>query len=202
MTRAYCWRVRRISDGGIDVRFASVFAIALAALASAVPVSAQKVVAGRDGSHDMDFSIGNWTTEVTIIKDPFNKPDEQIHMKGTKVAHPVWNGKAVLEEIEAGSGNNHWQGANLFLYDPKAGQWSQNYADSSIGRMDGTPSVGGYRDGNLEFYSMEFVGDRAMLVRGTWRIISPDLHSYEIDRSIDGGRSWHRSFLARVRRRK
>ena len=182
------------------MRFASVFVIALAALASAIPANAASSV--RDGSHDMDFALGNWTTEVTITKDPFDKPDEQIHMKGTKVARPVWNGKAVLEEIEAGEGPSHWQGATLFLYDSKAGQWSQNYADSSDGRMDGTPSIGGYRDGDLEFYSQEFVDGRAMLVRGTWRILSPDLHTYEIDRSIDGGRSWHQAFLARVSRRK
>jgi hypothetical protein len=183
------------------VRLVPVFVLAIAALASAIPASAQNV-AGRDGSHDMDFSIGSWTTDVTITKDPFNKPDEQIHMKGSKVARPVWGGEAVLEEIEAGSGASHWHGATLFLYDAKAGQWSQNYADGDAGRMDGTPSIGGWRDGNLEFYSQEFVGDRAMLVRGTWRILSADLHSYEIDRSIDGGRSWHRSFLARVSRRK
>lgn len=184
------------------MRLVSVFVIALAALASAIPASAETAAGARDGSHDMDFSIGNWTTEVTIIKDPFNKPDEQIHMKGTKVARPVWNGKAVLEEIEAGSGDDHWQGATFFLYNPKTGQWSQNFADSSAGRMDGTPSFGGYRDGSLEFYSQEFVDDRALLVRGTWKVISADLHTYEIDRSIDGGRSWHMSFLAKVSRRK
>lgn len=194
--------VSQISDGGIDVRLVSVFVIALAALVSAIPASAQNAAGARDGSHDMDFAIGNWTTEVTITKDPFNKPDEQVHMTGSKVARPVWNGKAVLEEIEAGAGSDHWQGATFFLYDPKTGQWSQNFADSSAGRMDGTPSFGGYRDGNLEFYSQEFVGDRAMLVRGTWKILSPDLHTYEIDRSIDGGRSWHQSFLAKVSRRK
>jgi hypothetical protein len=128
-----------ISDGGIDLRFVSSFLIALAALASAIPAGAAGV---RDGSHDMDFAVGNWTTEVTIIKDPFNAPGQEVHMRGTKVARPVWNGKAVLEEIEAGEGTSHWQGATLFLYDPKAGQWSQNYADADEGRMDGTPSIG------------------------------------------------------------
>jgi hypothetical protein len=181
------------------VRFASVFVIALAALASAIPASAQAV---RDGSHDMDFSIGNWTTEVTIVGDPFNKPGEQVHMRGTKVARPVWGGKGVLEEIEAGAGADHWQGATFFLYNPKTGQWSQNFADSSAGKMDGSPSFGGYRDGKLEFYSQEFIDGRAMLVKGTWTILSPDLHTYEIDRSDDGGRSWHMAFLAKVSRRK
>jgi len=155
----------------------------------------------RDGSHDFDFSRGSWTTELTIIKDPFDKPNEQIHLRGTKVARPVWNGKGWLEEIAADGPNSHWQAANLFLYDPVAGQWSENYVDSSVGRME-SPGIGGYRDGKLEFYSVESVGGRSMLVRGTWTIMSKDLHSYEVARSIDGGRSWHTSFIARVSRAK
>jgi hypothetical protein len=169
-----------------------------AAPAHGAPASAPSEL--RDGSHDMDFQVGNWRTDVTIIKDPFNKPNEVIHMKGTKVARPVWNGKAYLEEIEADGPSGHWQGANLFLYDPVAHQWSQNYVDSSVGRMDGTPSIGGYRDGNLEFYSQENVDGRAVLVRGVWKDFTPNSHTYEIARSNDGGRTWHTSFIARVTR--
>jgi len=47
-----------------------------------------------------------------------------------------------------------------------------------------------------------FMGARSMLVRGTWTIMTPDLHSYEVARSIDGGRTWHTSFIARVNRAK
>ena len=180
------------------MRTLSLVILAIAMVTGMASVQAAPSV--RDGSHDMDFSLGSWRTEVTIIKDPFEKPNEVVHMTGTKVARPIWNGKAVLEEIEASGPSGHWQGANLFLYDPVAGQWSQNYTDSSVGRMDGTPSIGGYRDGNLEFYSNEFVDGRAMLVRGTWKIVSPNLHTYEIARSADGGRSWHTSFIARVTR--
>jgi hypothetical protein len=184
------------------VRFASALLVAFAILASPIGAHAAGSAAVRDGAHDFDFAIGNWRTEVTITPDPFNHPDQQSHMTGSKVARPLWNGKGLLEEIEAGQGADHWQGATLFLYDPKAGQWSQNYADADTGRMDAIPSIGGYRDGNIEFYSQEFIGGRAMLVRGTWRILSPDLHTYEIDRSIDGARSWHQSFFVRVMRRK
>jgi len=168
-------------------------------IALAQPCCSQTGV--RDGSHDFDFSRGSWTTELTIIKDPFDKPNEQIHLRGTKVARPVCNGKGWLEEIAADGSNSHWQAANLFLYDPVAGQWSENYVDSSVGRME-SPGIGGYRDGKLEFYSVESVGGRSMLVRGTWTIMSKDLHSYEVARSIDGGRSWHTSFIARVSRAK
>jgi hypothetical protein len=174
---------------------------AFLAIAIAQPSLAQTHADVRDGSHDFDFSRGNWTTELTIIKDPFNKPNEQIHLRGTKVARPVWGGKGWLEEIAADGPSSHWQAANLFLYDPVAGQWSENYVDSSIGRME-SPSTGGYRNGKMEFYSIELVDARSMLIRGTWTIMSPDLHSYEVARSVDGGRSWHTSFIARVSRAK
>ena len=173
--------------------------VALLALAIAQPSFAQSVTSMRDGSHDFDFALGSWTTEVTIIKDPFNKPNEQTHMRGTKVARPIWNGKGWIEEIGADGPDSHWQGATIFLYDPAAHQWSQNYVDSSEGRIE-PPSIGEYRDGKIEFYSQEVVDGRAMLLRGTWTIMSKDLHTYEIARSIDGGRFWHTSFIARVSR--
>ncbi len=160
---------------------------------------AQSATPIRDGSHDFDFARGSWTTEITIIKDPFNKPGEEIHMRGTKVARPIWSGKGWVEEIEADGPGGHWQAANVFLYDPSARQWSENYVDSSDGKMD-PPSIGGYRDGKLEFYSIQPVDGRSILVRGTWTISTPDLHSYAVARSIDGGRSWHTSFIARVSR--
>ncbi len=173
--------------------------IACLVLCTSNAALAQSATAVRDGSHDFDFSRGSWTTDVTIIKDPFNKPGEEVHMRGTKVARPIWNGKGWIEEIEADGPSGHWQAANVFLYDPAAGQWSENYVDSSDGKMD-RPSIGGYRNGRLEFYSQQPVGGRSMLVRGTWTISTPDLHSYEVARSIDGGRSWHTSFIARVNR--
>ena len=169
------------------------------ALSAGTAALAQSTTPVRDGSHDFDFSRGSWTTEITIIKDPFNKPGEQIHMRGTKVARPIWNGKGWIEEIEADGPGGHWQAANVFLYDPTTGQWSENYVDSSDGKMD-RPNVGGYRDGKLEFYSIQPVGGRSVLVRGTWTISTPDLHSYEVARSIDGGRTWRTAFVARVSR--
>ncbi len=153
----------------------------------------------RDGSHDFDFSRGRWTTDVTIITNPFATSPDEVHMRGTKVARPIWNGKGWIEEIEANGPGGHWEAANVFLYDPVAGQWSENYVDSSLGKMD-PPNVGGYRDGKLEFYSIQPVGGQTMLVRGTWEITNADQHSYTVARSIDGGRTWHTSFVARVSR--
>ncbi len=180
------------------------FALAMATLLIATPALAQNSPNSeaplRDGSHDFDFALGKWRTEVSMIKDPFNKPNEVVHMKGTKVGVPVWNGKAILEEIEADGPGGHWQAANLFLYDPVAHQWSQNYADSATGRMDAVSEIGGYRNGNLEFYWQDSIGGRAMLLRGIWKDFTPNSHTYEVSRSIDGGRTWHTSFIAHVTR--
>lgn len=154
----------------------------------------------RDGSHDMDFGLGRWRTDITSFKDPFNRPDEATHMSGTKIVRPLWNGKALIEEIEADGPSGHWEAANLFLYDPRVHQWSQNYVDSSEGRFDGAPGIGGFRDGKMEFFWQATIAGRAVLERGVWSNIKRDSHTYEVARSNDGGRTWHTSFIAHLTR--
>ena len=70
------------------MRLATVMMLDLVGLGG--PVNAQV----RDGSHDFDFSRGRWTTDVTIINDPFNKPDSAVHKRGTKEARPLGEAKA------------------------------------------------------------------------------------------------------------
>jgi len=154
----------------------------------------------RDGSHDMDFALGKWRTDVTSFKDPFNHPEQTARMGGTKSVRPLWNGKAFIEEIEADGPGGHWEAANLFLYNPNTHQWSQNYVDSSEGRLDSSPAIGEYRDGNIEFYWQAKVDGRAALERGLWSDIKPNSHTYTVARSNDGGRTWHISFVAHLTR--
>jgi hypothetical protein len=166
--------------------------------AACAQTSAETTQSLRDGSHDMDFSFGRWRTETSSFKDPFDHPDEATHMSGTKTVSPVWGGKAMLEEIEADGPGGHWEAANLFLYDPNTHQWSQNYVDSETGRFDGPPAVGGYREGNLEFYWQATIRGRTTLERGIWTDFTPNSHTYRVQRSNDGGRTWHTSFEARL----
>ena len=98
------------------------------------PAAAQ-APALRDGSHDMDFNFGTWHTDITRIPDPFADPENIVHMAGTVTVKPVWSGKGLLEEIEADGPKGHWEGANLFFYDPTAHQWVQTYVDISEGRF-------------------------------------------------------------------
>jgi hypothetical protein len=153
----------------------------------------------RDGSHDFDFARGVWHTHITRVLDPFDGGTHTMTMDGTKTAKPVWGGHAWLEEIEADGPNGHWEGATFFLYNSKAGQWSQAYIDSESGEIE-PPTIGSFKDGRAEFFATRVYKDRTLLERGVWSDITPDSHRYEISYSQDGGRTWVASFKAYLTR--
>lgn len=153
----------------------------------------------RDGSHDFDFSNGVWHTHITRTLDPFDGGKHQVTMEGTKTSRPVWGGHAWLEEIEADGPGGHWEGATLFLYDAKAGQWSQSYIDSDSGLVS-SPTVGSFKDGRAEFFATEQYQGRNVIVRGVWSDVTANSHRYEISYSQDGGRTWLTGFSAYLTR--
>ncbi|MGO4503736.1 hypothetical protein [Dyella sp. 2YAF14] len=153
----------------------------------------------RDGSHDFDFARGAWHTHVTQVLDPFEGGTHTVTMDGTKTARPVWNGRAWLEEIEADGPDGHWEGATLFVYNAKAGQWSQTYIDGDTGAFE-APTTGSFKDGRGELYGTSVYKGRTVLVRGVWSDITTNSHRFEIDYSRDGGRTWATSFKAYLTR--
>lgn len=168
-------------------------AAALAGWLASVPFSAHAAV--RDGSHDFDFAHGVWHTHITRVLNPFDGGTQTVTMDGTKTSRAVWGGHAWLEEIEADGPNGHWEGATFFLYNPKSGQWSQQYIDSASGEFQ-APTVGSFKDGQGSLYATEVYQGRTVLVRGLWSDIKKDSHRYEISYSQDGGKTWVAGFKA------
>jgi len=156
--------------------------------------------AQRDGAHDFDFAHGTWHTHATQVLDPFDGGTHTVTLDGTKTSHPLWGGKAWVEEIEADGPKGHWEGMTLFVYNPSSNQWSQTYIDSS-GEID-APTIGSFKNGRGEFYGTETHKGRNVLVRGVWSDINPDSHRYEISLSQDGGRTWMTAFKADLTRLK
>ena len=154
----------------------------------------------RDGSHDMDFNFGTWHTEIRRTPDPFGDPANVLHIAGTVTVRPVWNGKGALEEIEAEGPKGHWEGANLFFYDPNARQWIQTFVDSSDGHFDEPAGIGEYRNGDVEYYSTATLRGRTILDRAVWSNIQPNSHTYTESLSEDGGRTWRPAFVAQLTR--
>jgi hypothetical protein len=173
--------------------------VMVAGVLACASLSAQ-ATAPRDGSHDFDFARGAWHTHATKVLDPFDGGTHTVTMDGTKTARPVWNGRAWLEEIEADGPNGHWEGATLFVYNTKAGQWSQMYVDGS-GEIE-APTVGSFKDGRGEFFGTTTYKGRNVLVRGVWSDITANSHRYEIAYSQDGGRTWATAFKAYLTRLK
>lgn len=150
----------------------------------------------RDGSHDFDFDVGVWHTEITRRLDPLSPTSEEMKLSGTVTIRKIWGGKAQIEEIEADGPKGHWQGASLFLYDPAARQWSQTFFGSASGVVTGS-MIGSFKDGKGELFLQDTLDGRSILLRATWSDITPTSHTYREEYSADGGKTWALSFIAR-----
>jgi hypothetical protein len=122
-------------------------------------------------------------------------------MTGTVIDQPLWNGRANLEKIEASGSGSRFQGLTLFLYDPKSGQWSQQFASSGDGVMD-EPVYGEFKDGRGVFYGWDSSPGKRILERDVWSQITPNSYHFEIASSADGGKTWVTGFIAQLTRLK
>lgn len=172
---------------------------ALAADAASTQAPTQAAIA-RDGSHDFDFDLGVWHTEITRRLHPLSGSAEAMQLAGTVTVRKIWGGKAQWEEIEADGPKGHWEGMSLFLYDPAAHQWSQSFIGSAAGTFGGG-MIGSFQDGKGQLYAQDTLDGRFILVRATWSDITPNAHRYQEDYSADGGKTWELSFMARLTRK-
>jgi hypothetical protein len=154
----------------------------------------------RDGTHDFDFNVGVWHTHIQRVMNPLSGEAHSMELEGTVTVSKIWGGRAQLEEIEADGPMGHWEGMTLFLYNPAARQWSQNFSNSKTGVLS-TPLIGAFHDGRGELFAQDTLRERNILVRGVWSDIKPDSHRYEESYSDDGGRTWRVAFSAELRRR-
>ncbi|MGC2666315.1 MAG: hypothetical protein WA305_19645 [Candidatus Acidiferrales bacterium] len=157
--------------------------------------------APRDGQHDFDFNLGKWHTHIRRLVHPLTGSTNWVEMNGTVVVKKMWDGRAQIEEVEAGGDAGRFEGMTLFLYNPDAHQWGMYFANSSGGTID-TPSIGEFKDGRGEFYDQETYQGRTILVRVVWSDITPDTHRFEQSFSDDGGKTWEPNFVANLTRDK
>ncbi len=149
----------------------------------------------RDGSHDFDFGIGTWKTHIRRLLHPLTGSNAWTTLDGTVVTRKLWKGRAQLEEIEADGPNGHFEGLNLFLYNPQAHQWSLTWSSSSDGIL-GIPTIGEFKNGRAEIFDQETFNGRTILARGIWSEIKAKTHRFEQAYSDDGGKTWETNFIA------
>ncbi|MFC5437675.1 hypothetical protein ACFPME_14025 [Rhodanobacter umsongensis] len=159
--------------------------------AAAGPIKA----APRDGQHDFDFNFGTWKTHVSRLVHPLTGSTTWTAYDGVSVVRKVWNGRASLFELEVEGPAGHIEGAGLRLYNPQSHQWNLNWANSSVGMLDGAPMIGEFKDGRGEFYGPDTFDGRRILVRNGFSNITPDSSRFEQAFSVDGGRTWETNWV-------
>ncbi|WP_454832543.1 hypothetical protein [Pseudoxanthomonas wuyuanensis] len=163
--------------------------------APAMPAQAAASVASEDGQHDFDWEIGTWKTELRRLAKPLSGSSQWVEYTGTSVVRKVLDGQANLVELRVEGPAGHIEGVSLRLYNPRAKQWSLNYASVRNGAMT-RPIFGGFRDGRGEFYGQDDLDGRAILVRFVISDITNDSARFEQAFSEDGGRTWETNWIA------
>ena len=85
------------------------------------------------GQTDFDFLIGTWKVHNRKLRERLAGSAEWDEFAATTVERPLWGGRGNLEEWEGDGPKGPIRGMALRLFDPRAGQWSIYWADSSTG---------------------------------------------------------------------
>jgi hypothetical protein len=149
----------------------------------------------RDGQHDFEFEIGTWKSHGSRLVHPLTGSKTWVEFDGTSVVRPVWNGRANLVELEAdGPVVGHIENLSLRLYDPQSHVWSLYYSNSKSGTLS-VPTVGKFKNGRGEFFDMELINGKNVLVRNVWSDITPDSCHFEQAFSEDAGKTWEVNWI-------
>ena len=143
------------------------------------------------------IAFGQWHTHTRRYTNALSAHPTAIELDGTVTVRKIWNGMAALEEVEADGPDGHWQGMTLFLHDPDTAQRRQTVANSRQGILQ-PPTIGGFKEGQIELFGQDEIGGRAILVRSLWPGIRPEFHRYTESRSDDGGKLWRPAFAAEL----
>jgi ketosteroid isomerase-like protein len=155
----------------------------------------------RDGQRDFDFEIGEWATEVRVLRNPMSgKPPVWAEYRGTSVVRDLMDGRANSVELSVAGPAGKIEGISLRLYDPGARRWSLNFASLGDGAMT-PPVIGSFTaDGRGVFYGDDKLGARAIRVRFVITQLSADEARFEQAFSADDGATWEVNWIAVDRR--
>jgi hypothetical protein len=150
----------------------------------------------RDGSRDFDWEIGSWTTQLRYLPEPLTGSTRWVEYRGTSKVRALLGGRANLVELSVEGASGKIEGVSLRLYNPKARQWTLNFASARSGLL--TPPVTGAFDakGRGTFYGVDSVGDRTVLVRFVISDVTPNAARFEQAFSADGGATWETNWIA------
>jgi hypothetical protein len=165
------------------------------AVAQAMP-PAVAAPALRDGTHDFDWEIGRWMTVLRYRPDSLAGSDRWLDYRGTSDVRAVLGGRANLVELSVAGPAGQIEGVSLRLYDPKARQWTLNFANIRNGQL--TSPVHGSFDasGRGLFHGTDTLDGRTVLVRFVISDVTSSSARFEQAYSVDAGATWEVNWIA------
>jgi hypothetical protein len=156
----------------------------------------------RDGAHDFDFLIGDWTAHVRRLPDRLVGSNKWVEYDGISRHKKLLDSNANFEEFEVDGHKPglHIKAQTLRLYSPDSHQWSIYGLDLDKGVLGLPPVVGQFTGQRGEFFDQELYKGRAILVRYVWTSISPQSARMEQSFSADGGKSWEVNWICELSR--
>lgn len=163
---------------------------------AAAPVAAS----GTDsGQHGFDFLMGSrWKVHLKRLLHPLTGSTTWVELDGWSQTHPLWDGRANVDEFvtRSGDGSMNVEGLTLRLYNGKTGEWSLYWGTSTLGALAMPPTVGKFADGRGEFYDHEDYQGKPIIVRYIWSDMSPTHAHFEQSFSADGGKTWEVNWIS------
>jgi len=144
--------------------------------------------------HDFDWQLGTWKIHMRRMLQPLSTAESWTTYDGTVDVRKVWGGRANLAEIDTQGPSGHLQFLSLRLYDPKAHQWTLNFAHAGS-YLVGSPMHGQFHDGKGEFYDQSTLDGKVMLERFVFGDISAGAGQDQQAFSADGGRTWEVNWI-------
>jgi hypothetical protein len=172
--------------------------VALVAAGLQTPGVAQEPV--RDGRHDFDFEIGDWTTHLKRLQRPLSGSTTWVEYEGTTNVRGVLNGRANLAELVVQGPAGRIEGAALRLYDPQSRQWTLNFFNIADGKLT-PPMFGEFHDGRGVFHGQDTFNGRSIFVRFVIIRVTADSYRFEQAFSADAGQTWELNWIATDTRR-
>jgi hypothetical protein len=151
----------------------------------------------RDGQHDFDWEIGRWATSVRVLQNPLSdEPPKWAEYRGTSVIKPLLGARANFVELSVEGPAGKIEGGSLRLFNPRAQQWSLNFASLRNGLLT-EPVFGGFdATGRGSFVGTDVLDGKSILVRFAITRPTRNTARFEQAYSADGGATWETNWVA------
>jgi hypothetical protein len=146
----------------------------------------------HDGSHDFDSLLGSWKYHLRRRLNPLTGSNKWIDYEGTGVCRTIYDG-AQIDQLSAEGSAGKIDGLTLRTYNPESRQWRLYWANKKVGVLD-PPQVGEFKDGVGEFFAVDTINNKTILIRFRWTNMTTTPH-FEQSFSDDGGRTWEVNWI-------